>query len=162
VTHDWSRSLAEAGQHLLPAFALEAGIVCLLAAVALLWHRAIQAFDRRRAVYYVGRRASADVGVYVVVHGHVDRLMHPERSALPDPAWGTGAQTEPLAAALLWHHTRRRDPTSRQLRTLGMWLELQPGDGFVLHSAELAQIVGAALPRRPSVRPRSDGALRTP
>jgi hypothetical protein len=150
VTPDWSASLAEVWHQLLWAFALGTALVCVLAAAALLWQRRSRTPDRARAAYYVARRDAAGVAVYIVAYSHVGRLPHPQGSALADPAWGAGADTEPLAEAMLGHHTGLRWPPERQLSALAQWLELQPGDGFVLESADLAEITGTE-----HVRPRS-------
>jgi hypothetical protein len=100
---------------------------------------------------YVGRRDASGVAVYFVASSHISRLVD-ARGLL---AWGDEAQTEPLAAVMLRHHTGRRQPPHRQLGTLGMWLQAQPEDGFVLESAELARIVGAPLMGRRRLRSRS-------
>jgi hypothetical protein len=145
IAPNWSAPLAEVWQQLLWAFALGTALVCVLADAALLWQRRSRTPDRARAAYYVARRDAAGVAVYFVAYSHVGRLADSRGSALADPAWGAGADTEPLAAALLGHHRALRRPPERQLSALATWLELQPEDGFVLESADLADIAGAPL-----------------
>jgi len=148
VTQQSSHSLAEAAQQLLTAFALGTAVVCVLAAVALLWQRWAPAAGAPRAAYYVGRRDGSSVAAYFVTHTHVGRLEHPRAGALADRAWGTGAETEALAATMLRHHTGLQQPLQWQLGALRMWLEMQPEDGFVIESVELARIIGSPLPGR--------------
>jgi len=144
VTYDWARALNEVWEQLLLGFGLGTAVVCVLAAVALLWP------PKRRspaaAAYYVGRRAAGAATVYLVAYSHVARI------ELPDPAWGAGADAEPLAAAILWHHTGRARAPRAQVGALAAWLEAQAEDGFVLERAELDRItqsdVQAALGAR--------------
>jgi hypothetical protein len=138
MTPDWSRLLAETGEELLAVFAVGTAVVCLLAALTLLWERVTRPPPPGGA-YYVGRHATAGAEVYFVAYSHIARLD-------AQPAWGAGADAEPLAAAILRHATRRR-PRDRDVRALATWLEVQPDDGFVLETDELAQIVDTPFAR---------------
>jgi hypothetical protein len=144
MTPEWSRLLEEAGEQLLAVFAAGTVVVCLLAALTLLWERVTRPAPPGGA-YYVGRHDA----IYFVAYSHLDRLD-------TEPAWS--ADAEPLADAILRHCTGRR-PRDREVRALATWLEVQPQDGFVLETAELAHIVGAPLAGRPRVR-ASDDVLR--
>jgi hypothetical protein len=160
VTDRWSRALELAAEQLLAALVAGTAAVCLLAALVVLWDRVTRIATPGRA-YYVGRRDAHGAAVYFVARSHVARLAHV--TAFAEPAWGAGAHTEALAAVVLRHHTGRREPSDRQVSALGMWLEIQPEDGFVLESAELGQIVGGPLAGRRRLRPSrsgSDPALR--
>jgi hypothetical protein len=135
VTYDWARALNEVWEQLLLGFAVGTAVVCVLAAVVLLWP------PRRRSpaagAYYVGHRDASAATVYLVAYSHVARI------ELPDPAWGSGVNADPLAAAILSHHTGRPRPPAVQVGVLAAWLEDQADDGFVLERAELDRIVEA-------------------
>jgi hypothetical protein len=144
VTYDWARALNEVWEQLLLGFGVATAVICVLVGIALLWGA-----TRRRpaaAAYYVGHRDASAATVYVVAYSHVARI------ELPDPAWGGGANAEPLAAAILRHHTGRPRPQAAQAGALAAWLEVQADDGFVLERAELDRIteadVAAALRAR--------------